>query len=309
MATASILGPSAVAFARGEVGYTETPRNITKYWRDLRPGLQGAPWCGAFATAAWKAAGFDLRPHVNPYSASALRSWARSIGAYKTTRARTGDIVLYGFGDSKLEHIGLAWPDEGSRGYRAIEGNTSPGASGSQSNGGGVYIRYRGRRSIDGWVDMATVLAHYGVQAAATVAEAIVDAATGALDVDGIAGRATIKEIQRRLGVQVDGIMGPDTVRALQRFLGTTVDGIVSGQNKTTRGAWPNARGDVWKIGKGGSNLGRALQAYTDLALTRDGLPGPDTVRGIQSMLNKYPAFLADADKGIVAQRKQAAGL
>lgn len=298
---------AVVATARGQVGYTEIPRNITKYWRERKPSFQGAPWCGGFADWCWGKSGMDLRDHVNLYSASALRTAARKAGAYKTDRAKTGDIVLYGFGDSVLEHIGIAWPDEGSSGYRAIEGNTSPGSVGSQSNGGGVYIRYRGRKSIDGWVDMEKMAAYYLGRAAVAAVEAAVP--TGALVVDGIAGRATIKEIQRRLGVQVDGIMGPDTVRALQRFLGTTVDGIVSGQNETTRGAWPNARGDVWKIGKGGSNLGRALQAYTDLGLTRDGLPGPDTVRGIQSMLNKFPAFLTDADKGIVQQRKQAAGL
>lgn len=290
----SILTSNVITAALNERGYTETPRNITKYWKRLRPGLQGAPWCGAFATDVWLTAGFDLRPHVNPYSASALRSWARGIGAYKTTRANAGDIVLYGFGDSKLEHIGVAWPDENASGYRAIEGNTSPGTSGSQSNGGGVYVRYRGRKSIDGWVDMAKVLAHYGVANAAAAAEAAVDAVTGALDVDGRFGRATAKEVQRRLGVTVDGRMGIETVMAWQRHEGTPVDAVISGQvpRDYGNGIVP---GVMHVNNRQGSALIRKVQANLNgggYGLDVDGKLGPATIKALQDALNKSEGTL-----------------
>ena len=302
----STLAPVVIDRARSQVGYVETHRNITRYWSELNRGLQGAPWCGAYAAWVWKEAGFDLRPHCNPYSASALRSWARKIGAYKTSSPKAGDIVLYGFGDSKLEHIGIAWPDPEAKGFRALEGNTSPGSRGSQANGGQVAVRYRGRRSIDGWIDMDTVLRKY-TKAGAGVAAQVGADVTGALVTDGIGGARTVKELQRRLGVPVDGKAGPATIKALQAYLGTPQDGKLTGQSKHAHDAIPAAWASLIVTGDGGSKAVRYLQAYVGAKV--DGRLGPDTMRRVQGMCNQWASAFTAQDRVRVAQRAKAAGL
>jgi hypothetical protein len=59
-------------------------------------------------------------------------------------RAEPGDIVFYNFpGEATYDHTGIVLKDNGSS-ITTIEGNTSaPGGSGSQSNGGGVFVRTR----------------------------------------------------------------------------------------------------------------------------------------------------------------------
>lgn len=47
------------------------------------------------------------------------------------------------------------------------------------------------------------------------------------LKVDGLMGPATIKALQKNLGVTADGLMGPNTIRALQKRVGSKQDGIM----------------------------------------------------------------------------------
>jgi hypothetical protein len=54
-------------------------------------------------------------------------------------------VVLFGRG----VHVGFIEKRQGS-GYVTIEGNTSSGAGGSQSNGGGSYRRYRPYSQVHG---------------------------------------------------------------------------------------------------------------------------------------------------------------
>lgn len=54
-----------------------------------------------------------------------------------------GSVVIWRRGDTWMGHVGITerqWT--GSRGY-TIEGNTSPGTTGSQSNGNGIWRRTR----------------------------------------------------------------------------------------------------------------------------------------------------------------------
>lgn len=66
--------------------------------------------------------------------------------------AQPGDLVMFDWqGDGVADHIGIVevnHPDEGW--IQTIEGNTSSGSGGSQSNGGGVYRRARNCGSIIG---------------------------------------------------------------------------------------------------------------------------------------------------------------
>ena len=295
MSTRNTIQSRAVQLALAEKGYKEGRRNWNKFARDSYPDVQNQAWCGSFVGDIYRRAGWDSRglvwmPYV-PY----IESWAKKIGAWKTSRAQAGDIVIYGFGRTSGQHTGIAYPDESTGGdsYRAIEGNTSSGNSGSQSNGDGVYVRYRTRRDIRGWVDMAKVLRHYGVQdeKAAAVNKPSTKpkpAKSGDLVVDGKLGPETAKRVQAGLGVKQDGIIGPKTIRAWQEKYGTPVDGKITGQGAAARPACPAIRKDCLVEGSGGSRLVRAVQQRVGMTgRDVDGKLGPDTVRALQRHQNK----------------------
>lgn len=122
--------------ACGQLGVTESPAgsNRTKYGKWM--GLDGQPWCMSFVQWCFHQAGTPL-PHKTG-SCSALLNW------YKANRPecvvkdpQPGDIAIFTFGHTGIVERALP----GS--VMCIEGNTSPGQSGSQDNGGGVYRRQR----------------------------------------------------------------------------------------------------------------------------------------------------------------------
>lgn len=137
------MAKDVLAIAAGELGQTESPAgsNRTKYgaWY----GLDGHPWCMMFVQWCFAQAGRPL-----PYktaSCSALLRWYRE--RQRLVRdPRPGDVVIYRFG-----HTGIV---ESARtgAVTAIEGNTSPGEEGSQSNGGGVYRRTRSESVVSAYI-------------------------------------------------------------------------------------------------------------------------------------------------------------
>lgn len=128
----------ALTAAVGELGRTEFPAgsNRTKYgaWY----GLDGQPWCMMFVQWCFAQSGRPL-----PYktaSCSALLRWYRERHRdWLVQDPLPGDIVIYRFGHTGIVERALA------DAVTAIEGNTSPGDEGSQSNGGGVYRRTRNK--------------------------------------------------------------------------------------------------------------------------------------------------------------------
>lgn len=163
--TASQMGARAIAWANTKVGLKEKPAysNHVPIWEDMKPAWQGSPWCAAFATDAWARVGVDLRKVVgNPYYCPSLEAMAKKYGAWQTYGSgyspKAGDISLMGR-RGYASHAGLAAPTSGNySGYRQIEGNTSSSNSGSQTNGDGVYVRYR-TDFIRGWINMAKLVA------------------------------------------------------------------------------------------------------------------------------------------------------
>jgi hypothetical protein len=146
-------GPSgALAFARTYVGKTEYPSNrgawgLSAWQRELAGGgswLDGAPWCGIFVWAA-----LTKGAHVKGLNSrcAAVSFIYADAGAgrngWKSRHARNagqpGDAVIL-FGTST--HVGLI-EKRVPGGYQTIEGNTSSGNAGSQSNGGGCFRRVR----------------------------------------------------------------------------------------------------------------------------------------------------------------------
>ena len=303
MSTPNTIQSRAVQLALAEKGYKEGRRNWNKFARDTYPDVQNQAWCGSFVGDVYRRAGWDSRglvwmPYV-PY----IESWAKKIGAWKTTRAQHGDIVVYGFGRSSGQHTGIAYPDESTGGdsYRAIEGNTSSGNSGSQTNGDGVYVRYRRRRDIRGWVDMAKVLRHYGVQGGkAAPAKPKTEAkvkASGKIDEDGRFGRDTVRALQRWLNrehkakLDVDGKAGYSTWRALQRALGAPyADGKISRQSHSAK-SLGNGITQGWEHtgpNSKGSQTVKLLQRL--IGVNDDGVWVEKTTRALQKFLNKRGA-------------------
>ena len=89
----------------------------------------------------------------------------------------------------------------------------------------------------------------------------------------------TKKETSSKLSVDGDG--GPATVRALEKFLGVSQDGIISGQKKS-QAKYYTALSSV-TYGSGGSACVRALQKW--LGITADGIWGQQTSKSLQKKL------------------------
>lgn len=264
-----VITTSAVGLARDQVGYKEGRRNWTIFARDDYPTVQNQAWCGSFVGWVYARAGFDVDPYVWVPYVPYIENWARENGLWRTDRAQAGDIVVYGFGRSSGQHTGIAWPDESTGGdsYRAIEGNTSSGNGGSQTNGDGVYVRYRSRSTIRGWVDMSAAIAHYGTgtkpkppapsPAPAGKDFADVDWTQRTLNelgyaagtVDGVVGTKTTaatRAFQTDYGITADGRPGPDTRTALEDTV-SKIDQLI----KQTSPA--ELQRSIWGIGGGAS--------------------------------------------------------
>ena len=115
-------------------------------------GASGVPYCAMFASYCLDWAGVSA-----PGMPGAYVPWILDAGYENGTMvynedAQPGDLVMFDWGgDGVADHIGIVeenHPDEGW--MQTIEGNTSSGTSGSQSNGGGVYRRARSYSSIIG---------------------------------------------------------------------------------------------------------------------------------------------------------------
>lgn len=276
MATAS----DALRVAAAEIGYNRfnDPAEGTKYGRDYATrhgayyGTNGVPYCAIFAT--WVLRHVGITPPGGdfayvPYGINAARAANRLV-----TKAGTqpGDLVCFDWnGDGVADHVGFVELNRGTY-YQTIEGNTSPGTAGSQSNGGGVYRRTR---------DLSCVIAVIRPEYSG-------------------AAPAVQPSKPAQTGLAVDGYWGAATTRALQKVLGTTQDGVISGQVK---GPWNRALTSV-QWGRGGSQVIAALQKR--LGVTADGYLGPQTIRALQKRLGTtQDGIISSPSQMVVALQKR----
>lgn len=160
-------GPAArvLDVARAELGYVETPTNITKYWAELEPGLQGSAWCAAFVSWCFIHADQALPAIDRPYGyidCTDGMNHFRDRGRF-FAEPEPGDVAVY-LTASVAVHTGIVESvgDDGS--FTAIEGNTSSDEAGSQVNGGQVCRKDRhvsqvagfGRRDYEGVNELKT---------------------------------------------------------------------------------------------------------------------------------------------------------
>lgn len=132
--------------AMKERGHTEHPPFSNRQKYGAWYGDNGAYWCAQFVSWVFAHAGMPQIHYEGCITGAGMfqnGSWGTWHGG-AGSHAEPGDIVFYDFpGEQKYDHTGIVMKDNGST-ITTVEGNTSAeGGSGSQSNGGGVYLRHR----------------------------------------------------------------------------------------------------------------------------------------------------------------------
>lgn len=150
----STLATRVLRRAAGEIGYSRwtDPNRGTKYARETQPALwpkdtwllaNGISYCDIFVTwVFWK----EGLLHILPAGASYNTDYRASKGGrVPLSQAQPGDVLVFDWNWStkSTNHVGILEKVTKAGNPQTIEGNTSPGARGSQSDGGGVYRRVR----------------------------------------------------------------------------------------------------------------------------------------------------------------------
>ena len=139
-----------IKVAEKEIGYVEGKNNSTKY--GIAYGMNNVYWCMEFVWWCFNQIDKSYFYDGNKCaSCSQLMNWAKSKGQWVTKDYKAGDILIYKWKNSKnaADHTGICTSANSSY-VNAIEGNTSSGSSGSQSNGDGVYRRKRALSCVVG---------------------------------------------------------------------------------------------------------------------------------------------------------------
>ena len=279
---------SVLAIARGEIGYSRwtDPKTGTKYGRWYAEdhgryyGANGVPYCAMFVSWVFDQAGAKCAGLPEAYCPYILND-AKSAGAVLAdkTKAKPGDVILFDWGgDGVCDHVGIVEKNLGSY-VQTVEGNTSSGSSGSQSNGGGVYRRTRAWGTV-----RAVVRPSFG--------------SSGQSSQSKPSGSQTASQ-----RVEVDGYIGPDSTAAWQEQLGTNADGVISGQSRADEEAHERLASVTYD--GGGSPMVRALQSFLRAAgysLTVDGYMGAKTVKALQSWMREALGYKAHAIDGILGR-------
>lgn len=129
--------PHAIEIAKAEIGYVETPDNITKYGDAMK--AQGQPWCGSFCNWVLKEAGVKVHSVVSTVKGAQV---FEDSGRWSQT-PKLGDLAFMDFPNDemhRISHVGIVVGIKGNT-VITIEGNTS--GSGSQRNGGMVMVKER----------------------------------------------------------------------------------------------------------------------------------------------------------------------
>lgn len=260
-----------IRIAEGEVGYSrwDDPETGTKYgrWYAELTGEgyyaeNGVAYCAMFVSWVFHQARVACAGLPGAYCPAMLEEARRAGATVPRSDARPGDVVYFDWQlDEETDHVGIVVANYGTF-LETIEGNTSSGASGSQSNGGVVARRQRNLHNV-----CAIVRPDY----------------------DG--GGTTPGTLD------VDGIIGPKSVTEWQRQLVTPVDGIVSGQLSQCRRAYPALT--AVSFDGGGSALMRRVQEIVGVP-GPTGIIAGGSVCYLQGWLVMQGYDLEDARAGVL---------
>lgn len=206
--------------AAAEIGYKEAKTNKTKYGKAY--GLDGQPWCVIFQWWVFQQACLPLLfcGGSKLASCSAVRNYAIGQKQWVTSNYQPGDLVIFDFTGKKTttNHIGLIESVSGNT-LTTIEGNTSSGSAGSQSNGDGVYRRQRNVSLVVG-----AYRPDYGAVTIPAAKKEVKKILVSCTQVEsGVSGNV-VKAVQLLLNANIDanlstdGEYGPKTKAAIQKF-------------------------------------------------------------------------------------------
>lgn len=136
-------GAQAAKVAASQLDVREVPKDsnrgpmVQKYQQTTTVPGTGWPWCVAFVRWVWDRAGIHVDGYRGAYVPH-LELWAKKAGKLKAKPVVGAAAIFDWNGDGVGDHTGIV---ETAKPLRFIEGNTQPGASGNQSDGGGVYRR------------------------------------------------------------------------------------------------------------------------------------------------------------------------
>jgi cell wall-associated NlpC family hydrolase len=139
---------SLLSIAKAEIGTCEVPTNKTKYGKWY--GLDGQPWCAMFVSWCFNQVGLSksiAAQNAKGFAScdAGLKWFVKKNKIIPVGQAKPGDIVFFQFDeDAQADHVGIVTSNNPiTKNLNCIEGNTSSGGAGSQSNGDGVYKRKR----------------------------------------------------------------------------------------------------------------------------------------------------------------------
>lgn len=293
------LRAKIIETALAEVGTGEVPANSNKTKYGAWYGLDGVAWCATFVSWVYHHAGAPLgkvdRPNGYQYCPSAYNFWKKTNQL--TTTPKAGDIILFDFANKGIsDHTGIfVEMNADGKTFTSIEGNTSPGNSGSQNNGGVVAKRNNRRLSQVLAFVSPTVLGGQKPAADPVVCKKGDIGATVAriqkmlfdlgfeMVVDGDFGSKTeqrVKDFQKEHGYAETGIVTETLVGALEdAVLGKPVD-----TSKFTNGTYLN-QGDS---GPGVVSLQKALNKHgAKPQIMIDGVFGEETFKALRNFQKK----------------------
>ena len=221
----SMTASKALAWAASQIGYSRwddpLPGSVYGRWYAERHGAyygeSGVPFCAMFAS--WCLTDDDGNSVIPggdfayvPYGISAARAAGQLV---EPSNAAPGDLICFDWnGDGVADHVGLIEANYGSW-VQTIEGNTSSGAAGSQSNGGGVY------RS--GYTDITGIQRAVGADADNVLGPDTTRRIYAVVAASSWGGRQFplgVEYVQTIIGADPDGIWGDDSDEAHDRVVG-----------------------------------------------------------------------------------------
>jgi hypothetical protein len=147
-----------VSHAKSFIGVSESPPDSNKGnpqpsdWQKRTIGYDGVPWCACFVSCmAWDAGVVGSSTASVSNNIDLAKKGQGIYSGYTTDKSRvhSGDHVAIGCSTCHIEVV--AEPPTSS-GVKTVGGNTSPGGSGSQYNGGCVANRDRANSEVVGYL-------------------------------------------------------------------------------------------------------------------------------------------------------------
>ena len=222
-------------------------------------GASGVPYCAMFASYCLDWAGVACAGMPSAYCPDIVSAGEDAEATVSCEDAEAGDIVLFDWGrDGLADHVGIVEENHPGEEYMTtIEGNTSSGAGGSQSNGGVVARRQRGYGSV-----RCVVRPDYNEnqEEEGTGLTEHQEASPAQLDVDGYWGRET-------------------TLRLQEYFDCPYRDGVISSQ--WAGDAWRHAACTSFQHDSSGEGSVTIARIQQQLGVTADGLCGNDTINAL----------------------------